>query len=463
MENYYKTQFRPNQAATVLRGIGQVTGNSDMDDKVFTYDRKMVRDHGAKTCFSGTLQNISDVERCSSSSEGAEHLEFCSDVKERNEDICESMSKNLMNENEMLKYKVLKIEMENLAQQRQLKQLEKIVMELTYNRSSAHTDIQDQPPFNESVCRNSPVEITKDLHELEEAPMQSEDMEHDCRSEVDELSQDVASLMEEFDRNARENGLVYSMTPCHSFADSEDLAEVRRLQNETLSTDSPFKSNTHSEDVSAYPLPAFLTPSYHGVGSHSNPHSNSNEPMVSPQLCFTTPVLLTTEALREAERHQDLDSKNKTQEKLLPYFSGCSDGSHSDLSSTVSVQDNLGKKSKFSFSLGNKSSPFSNLLAGLHQTSHSYLKQSKSLIKGRWPVVGNKSGNQHHESTSKDLRASHLHGFCSPGSSVGSVCGQVCKWSRTLKHPLLSPLSGSHCSDLETHVSLIFFIVIMKT
>ncbi|XP_042216282.1 uncharacterized protein LOC121862250 isoform X2 [Homarus americanus] len=362
----------------------------------------------------------------------------CTEGKERREE--RSVPNNIVQENEMLQHKVLKIEMENIAQQKRLQQLEKMVMELAYNRSPTHVlDMNHHPPFGESRGINKVMEGEGVVSKNGDFSSRRtyEESEHCYTSDDERLSGDVASLMEEFDRKGRENGLVYG----RSVADSDELDDV--TCRESLSMNGSSKSTIHSEDVSSSPLPAFLTPSYHhSLSSNINPYSSENEPMISPQLCLTTPVLLTAAALREAEKHQGLVVKNETTNRFS-CLSRISKGS--DLPISSSFLDKSVNKPALTITLGSKVSPFSNLLAGIHQASNKGRTKSNNPGKSYWPGCEERSEAPHTPPAAKDSG-----GFLSPGSSVS---GRVCKWSRSLRLPLLSPFPDSHCSDLDTHAS----------
>ncbi|KAK8743013.1 hypothetical protein OTU49_001488, partial [Cherax quadricarinatus] len=360
------------------------------------------------------------------------------------------MSTNVICENEMLKRKVYKIELDNIAQQKRLQQLEKMVMELTCNRASSHVlDSHHHPPFNKSLSKDKCVEITEGISEKEKLfGRASEEFEQECMNNSDQLSGDVASLMEEFDRKGRENGIIYGMAISSSVADSEDLAETRSMDN--MTTLYPTPSDSYAENVCRSPLPSLLTPSYHqSENSNINNYSYDSEPLISPQLCLTTPVLLTTEALREVEKHQDLYQENFNCEKKIneqiPCI--CSDTKSFELP-TSTLEGKPVKKPAVTLALGSKVTPFSNLLAGLRQASNQV--QHNGFTKNYCLTKGDKFVNSLHDTVSKNLHFVRPSGFSSPSSSVS---GRICKWNHSLRLPLLSPLTGSHCSDLETHAS----------
>ncbi|XP_069187951.1 uncharacterized protein [Procambarus clarkii] len=355
--------------------------------------------------------------------------------KETTEKMNGNKSNNVVHENEMLKHKVFKIEMENVAQQRRLQILEKMVMELTCSRSPSHVlDIRRHPSFSESLGRDKFVELTEGIHRKDE-------FEQDCMNNGNQLSGDVASLMEEFDRKGRENGLVYGMThsTCSSsVTDSGDLEEARGLR----CPPSPCLtiSSACSENVSRSPLPSFLTPSYQqSQNSNLNTYSDNDPRISSPQLCLTTPVLLTTEALKEAEKLQDCNQAFEPKSDQMPYV--CSEAVASPLPASASVQGNFLGKSALTLTLGSKVSPFSNLLAGWHQATHNRTRNHSN--NDCWPIRREKFGNLEDEATSKE-------GFSSPRSSVS---GRIRNWSHSLRLPMLSPLTESRCSDLETQAS----------
>lgn len=140
--------------------------------------------------------------------------------------------RTMVHENESLKQKILQIEMQNVAQQRRLQQLEKMVMELS--RMKSPKDVLDTPhmtPFREPTENGSKTERAQEGR-LEDASAGARGKEGagGGREEDDHadggMSDIVANLMDEFDRTARENGLIYGMTPTRSTADSEDQGDI---------------------------------------------------------------------------------------------------------------------------------------------------------------------------------------------------------------------------------------------
>lgn len=364
-------------------------------------------------------------------------------MNSKEQSMVENKPTDLVHENEILKQKISKIETDNIAQQRRLQQLEKIVTKLTCNRSQAlDPDIQHPPSANESPLRSFSEKCETIVKKQDREPLVDESgvLDGDNESDAgDGLSRDVISLMDEFDRIAIEKGLTYGMTPTHSVADSDDLTESSGVKKSWMDSVSHCAS-TSAEAVSTSPLPTFLTPSYQHWKSVGGEYSKHYEPSISPQLSFTTPVLLTAEALREAEKQQK-----------APHLSSTRGGTHSDEITPFTFQDHSAKRRTLNLMKKYRVSPFANLLAGIHQTTQSH----PSLInpgKSSQPTKEDAREPWHHMSTFKGPP-----GFYSPGSSssVGSGLSHIRKWTQSQRLPLLSPLPKSLCSDLQTHVSLL--------
>lgn len=341
-------------------------------------------------------------------------------------------------ENMMLRKKIRNIEMQNQSQQQRLHQLEKLVLELQGFISLTSTSAK-QHSFHQLTVESSPretvhnsgldaennqsipnVEELKDPCEMEDSKLLTATEDGRDSSEVG--SQDMASLMDEFDRKARENGLVYGMTPCHSIAESDDLAEASKLLTRSPDTLFPSVSEPPDEIVCSAPSPAFITPVYQNNTENLNPLYRDPEPETVPQLSFTTPSLLTVEALKDVEaQHQHTKSSDECPNNLHPFV-----GNTQNEPSTSLVK-NL---------LADRGSPFSNLIAGIHQMP---APQSKKSITGRgfWPV----RSAQYRSSEQKGS------GMCSPAGSVGNTSEAILRWSQSLRLPFLSPLTESHCSD----------------
>ncbi|KAK3882918.1 hypothetical protein Pcinc_012735 [Petrolisthes cinctipes] len=335
----------------------------------------------------------------------------------------------------MLRKKIRNIEMQNQSQQQRLHQLEKLVLELQEFISQTSTSTKHplhQPAISFARCEN--VYNSGGKNEHEHVLVDVDEYKDPCEVEAIKLltntekvkdssevgSQDTASLMDEFDRKARENGLVYGMTPCHSIAESDDLAETREFDT---SSDSicPIVSESPDEIVYSTPSPALITPSYQN--NTENPNPLSRDPETAPQLCFTTPSLLTTEALEDVEAHQQhINNSNE-----------CSNNDHPVVDNTQSEPSYVNPVNNL---LTKRGSPFSNLIASIRQLPVSQSKKNISS-KGFWPV---KSAQYR----SSEQKGSEMY---SPTGSVGSTSEAILRWSQSLSLPFLSPLTESHCSD----------------
>lgn len=332
-----------------------------------------------------------------------------------------------LEEKDVLKKKIKRIEKQNYAQQKRLQQLEKLVMQLTHSWSP-----QGLPCLSDRLTPGP----GRDKEAKVPSQAECEDHESDCHTEEsDGLTKDLASLMDEFDRNGRENGMVYGVTSSHSVADSDDLAHAEGKGKMPLSTEDVSKVAPLSDVVSSSPLPIFITPTYEAWTKDSNKENNLEdtlEPQGSPQSCFTTPILLTLDALKQAE--QGLEGKNST-----------SSFDPKKWRKDVSLQPVTQSGKDDTRRITGKINPFSNLLAWINQTSHPSTKEHRATEKDYWPSQGHPSS----------LSMSGPSGFCSPGShSVGSASEQVHKWSQSLRLPLLSPMPESLCSEQEVNVSL---------
>lgn len=337
-------------------------------------------------------------------------------------------------ENMMLRKKIRNIEMQNQSQQQRLLQLEKLVLELqgfisVTSTSTKHPLQQSgvESSLHETVhnsgidtgSNKNGVEELKDLCEMEDRKLLTTTEEERESSEVG--SQDMASLMDEFDRKARETGLLYGMTPCYSTAESDDLADASKLLAPSPDRPTLFSSVSESPDdiVCSAPSPAFITPVYQNNTENLNPIYR--EPEIVPQLSFTTPSLLTVEALKDIEVHHT-KSLDECANNLHPIVGNTQNEPSCSLVKTL---------------LTDRGSPFSNLIAGIRQQMP--VPQSKKSITGRgiWPV----RSAQYRSSEQKGS------GMCSPAGNVGSTSEAILRWSQSLRLPFLSPLTESHCSD----------------
>ena len=339
-----------------------------------------------------------------------------------------------MEESVMLKKEIKKIEKQNSAQQIRLQQLENLVKQLIQDRTSnvmpcLPPDRSDPPPATPRLVRE------EDTEGIVPSWTDCEDQVSDCKSEKeDALTNDLVSLMEEFDRNGRENGIIYGVTPCYSVADSDDMDLEEGTAGVYLPSEDVCANNTLVGDVYSSPLPMFITPKYQDWTLDGYDYKHAEEPQRSPQLCFTTPVLLTSNALKEAEQNLDEVDSNDG-------------GRNFDPGRWIAGSLNPVSQSKEESSGGNilgKQNPFSNLLTWIQQTSQLNAKQHKASCKGYWPTQ-NQQGS---------LGFKKLAGFCSPDSD--SVSERVHKWTQSLRLPLLSPLPESLQSDKETNVSPAF-------
>lgn len=361
--------------------------------------------------------------------------------------------RTVVHENESLKQKILQIEMQNVAQQRRLQQLEKMVMELS--RMKSPKDVLDTPhmtPFREPTENGSKTERAQEGR-LEDASAGARGKEGagGGREEDDHadggMSDIVANLMDEFDRTARENGLIYGMTPTRSTADSEDQGDDF-TQGEGSGEPDLHVAAEDGCDVSPTPLPAFLTPLYQNSVSSKNENGFNDEPLVTPRLSLTTPVLLTVNALKEMERSQTTCPEPFQRENYL--FSSVSSHSQSSKVSPVKSRDILPAKACPSFSavIGSKTSPFANLLRGLNHVAN------------KNPGGNSNPGDGHMLQASRKAQPTHMQRLPlrsqipgSPSSITSSITGHVFKWSQSLTLPLLSPLPESHCGDIQAQVS----------
>lgn len=269
-------------------------------------------------------------------------------------------------ENDVLKKKIRRIEKQNYSQQRRLQQLEKLVMQLTHEWPP---QVLPCPP---SERRAHGPGKDRELKVLSQAEF--EDQESDCHTEEsDGMTKDLASLMDEFDRNGRENGMVYGVTPSHSFADSDDLAHAEGTGKMPLSTEDVSKTAPLSDDVCSSPLPIFITPTYEDWTKDNNKENNlekAEEPEGSPQPCFTTPILLTSDALKQAEQGLS-DESNTSSFDTKRWRAG------------VSLQPvtQSGEDNSRGLTPG-KTNPFSNLLAWINQTPYPGTKLHRASEKG---------------------------------------------------------------------------------
>ncbi|XP_047500342.1 uncharacterized protein LOC125046585 isoform X2 [Penaeus chinensis] len=364
--------------------------------------------------------------------------------------------RTVVHENESLKQKILQIEMQNVAQQRRLQQLEKMVMELS--RMKSPKDVLDTPhmtPFREPTEEGSRTERAQEGRVRDTSPGPRGREGAGVGSEDDHadggMSDIVANLMDEFDRTARESGLIYGMTPTRSTADSEDQCDD--FAQGCQGTEGPREPDVHSAtedgcDVSPSPLSVFLTPLYKQSVSSKDEKGISDEPLETPRLSLTTPVLLTVDALKEMERSQNTCQEPFQREENV-FASLCSHSQSSKVSPFRS-RDILPSKAcpAFSAVIGSKTSPFANLLRGLHHVAN------------KNPSGSSNPGDAHLLQASRKAQPTRMQRLPlrsqipgSPSSITSSITGHVFKWSQSLTLPLLSPLPESHCGDIQAQAS----------
>lgn len=364
--------------------------------------------------------------------------------------------RTVVHENESLKQKILQIEMQNVAQQRRLQQLEKMVMELS--RMKSPKDVLDTPhmtPFREPTEDGSKTDRAQEGRVRDTSPGTRGREGAGGGSEDDHadggMSDIVANLMDEFDRTARENGLIYGMTPTRSTAGSEDqcddFTQGRQAAEGSREPDLHLATEDGC-DVSPSPLPAFLTPLYQHSVSSKDEKGFSDEPLVTPRLSLTTPVLLTVNALKEMERSQNTCQEPFHREKNV--FASLFSHSQSSKVSPIKSREILPSKTfpAFSTVIGSKTSPFANLLRGLHHASN------------KTPIGSSNSGEGHLLQANRMAQPTPMQRLPlrsqipgSPSSITSSITGHVFKWSQSLTLPLLSPLPESHCGDIQAQVS----------
>lgn len=340
-----------------------------------------------------------------------------------------------MKESDMLKKEIKKIEKQNSAQQRRLHQLEKLVMQLMHGRTSQVLPCLS--PNTSALTPGTPrLMEEKESEKIVPSWTDYEDQATDYRTDGgNELTSDLVSLMEEFDRNGRENGMTYGVTPSYGLSDSHDIDLDEGPDGVSLPNEDFCKSTPLVRDVYSSPLPIFITPTYQDWTYSTYNYKGAEEPQCSPQLCFTTPVLLTSNALREAEQNHDVLDSNDT----VGYFQPERWSIAMSPKPVSQSQEECRGGSMLA-----KTNPFSNLLAWIHQTSKPNVKQHTASDKEHWPA-----GDQH-----GSLGLSEPPGFCTPGNeSIVSVSERVRKWSQSLRLPFLSPMPESLCSDKEANVS----------
>ncbi|XP_066981097.1 uncharacterized protein [Macrobrachium rosenbergii] len=443
----------------------------------------------------------------------------------------------LVHQNKLLSNKIQLIEMQNLEQQRRLQQLENLIMEITAAKSPAkaeqksssgiqqldklsecggkarvqccaegeyhgmdqkilsHSDklktLEHTPGFTVkgSMHTNFPVgnygrvikqpSLTKigncsesDLYHCQF--VRGRQVSSNAGNEELRQSDDVLSIMEEFDRTARENGVMYSMTPEGSVVSAEDLCNFQesfRDNCEVIGNCNSVDNAGYDLDILATPASELLTPSFQSSAPTLSLYPSENRPMITPQPCLTTPVLLTSEALRAVERSEDQQPNPMTKWGLLDRFP---------------FPDREERKSRHIRCLDfkkRKMSLFSNLLSGLNQMASSCLEISspqddksakESCLRGQRcinqsnteqpsssPAYSNKSiSSSHIREWSQSMRhvflspmpESHIGNevlqspFCSPDSYSSTY---IRDWSRSLKFGYLSPMSESHFSHSE--------------
>lgn len=329
-----------------------------------------------------------------------------------------------MEENEALKKKIRRIEKQNHAQLRRLQQLEKLVVQLSHNMLSkvVPSPSAERPSPGVSSASQSKVKVSSQA--------ECEEQDSDCQTEGgDGLTRDLASLMEEFDRNGREKGMVYGVTPSHSFADSDELSVTEGTGKMPSSTEDVNKT-APPVDMCSTPMPMFITPTYRDWSKY-NKESNSGdtaEPQNSPQSCFITPILLTSDAIKEVEQ-------GFSDENIVSSFDPKRHCAGANLQNGTSAAEDDPKI---------KTTPFTNLLAWISQTTCPGTKQCRTLEKGHWPARGHPSS----------LGMGGPPGCSSPSShSVVSASEQVHRWSQSLRLPLLSPMPESLEGEQEANVS----------
>ncbi|XP_064085102.1 uncharacterized protein LOC135200393 isoform X2 [Macrobrachium nipponense] len=445
----------------------------------------------------------------------------------------------LVHQNKLLSNKIQLIEMQNLEQQRRLQQLENLIMEITSAKSlvkaeqKSSSGIQQLDKLSEcggkvpvqcyaageyhgmdqktlshsdklktlqctsrftvkdSMHTNVPVgnygRIIKQLSLKRKGNCSESDFYHSqfvkdwqvSSSGNEELGQsdDVLSIMEEFDRTARENGVMYSMTPEGSVISAEDLCNFQECLKdncEVIGNCNSVDNADYDLDILATPASELLTPSFQSPAPTISQYPSENGPMITPQPCLTTPVLLTSEALRAVERTQDQQSNPAPRWGLRDRFP---------------VPDREERKSSHKHCLDFKKRKmclFSNLLSGLNQMASSchensspeddksakesclrgqrFINQSNLELPSSSPAYSNKSiSSSHVREWSQSMRHVFLSPmpeslvgnevpqspFCSPDSYSSTY---IRDWSQSLKFGYLSPMSESHFSHSEVQL-----------
>ena len=414
----------------------------------------------------------------------------------------------IIQQNKLLTSKIQLIEMQNMEQQKRLQQLEDLILELrsakkpiedreqkplerTFQEGVAlrkenggyfcdpvvMQDLADDDQMLQDNCmksndlnpilRNSEFSIPRDLTATEHRESfesykmatkycfnKSHISPHNLRVnqlpvnvEIEQLriSDDVQSIMEEFDRNARENGLKYGMTPEGSVVGSEDVGECEEAAgNDSFKypisvVEDPGVCNL---DIPTSPASELLTPSYQCVRTTHTQYPGENGPVITPQPCLTTPVLLTSEALRAVEKAQNHgfpspgQKHNRFSGQKHNWFSQPFSFIHSNVESEE-------KWSRFSDLKRKKVNPFTNLLSGLRQASkplfpnNGFQNDSSSSVSlcDKWQQ----------ESILVSSKMSTQKPGCSPAHSYKSVNSSYIKeWTQSVKLPFLSPMSENH-------------------
>ncbi|XP_068200168.1 uncharacterized protein [Palaemon carinicauda] len=445
----------------------------------------------------------------------------------------------LMQQNTLLTNKIQLIEMQNLDQQRRLQYLEKLILDLTASRSPIKTEqkssstiqpLEELPDYDGKVYVK--CNAAKEFHDIDhKAWSHSHGMKKACPSlglteksgahvkfpasnygrmikklnlkksgicsDIDmnhsqfvrgcqvssregneELRQsdDVLSIMEEFDQTARENGVRYGVTPEGSVISTEDLSDIQEYfpDNSKGMAKCDFGGDDYSNcdiDILATPASVLLTPSFQSPAPTLSQYPSESGPMITPQPCLTTPVLLTSEALRAVEKAQD------QQTNPLPRYS---------LSERLTIPETEERKRQLQFLdfKKRKISLFSNLLSGLNQISNSYIENdspradqsTKNRQRGQRIFNQNTSEQQQpfcspahsnisiNSSRIREWCQSMRRGFLSPmpeslaGSEIPQSpfcspnsysCSFIRDWNRSIKLGYLSPMSESHSSLLE--------------
>ncbi|XP_076039627.1 uncharacterized protein LOC143024626 isoform X2 [Oratosquilla oratoria] len=169
----------------------------------------------------------------------------------------------LVNQNHLLKQKVLRIEMQNLAQQRRLQLLEKAVLEMSNRSPTDVYDVNKLPAFNlvlSELDGDSEPKVSAKPRRVKESPT------------VDALVEnDVASIMEEFEQNAKEKGVLYGLQNMSAPSNFSDAYKALDCTSDFEAEDF-CNSSSDKEESSLFsdgPNDIFLTPAYRGTEVHS--------------------------------------------------------------------------------------------------------------------------------------------------------------------------------------------------